>query len=58
MHHGSAADIQVARGHALDAAYNANPRLFCHRRPTPPKMRTIAWINAYGLTVTSVLDLP
>jgi putative transposase len=45
MHDGTAGNIQAARRVTLDAAYTANPRRFCNRRPTPPKMPTIAWIN-------------
>ena len=29
----------------LTAAYEADPRRFCNRRPGPPKMPTVAWIN-------------
>ncbi len=29
----------------LDAAYTANPARFRHRRPSPPKLPTVAWIN-------------
>ena len=29
----------------LDAAYAANPTRFGHRRPQPPKLPTVAWIN-------------
>ncbi len=45
MHYGTAPDVQTARAAVLDAAYAANPRRFCNRKPTPPKMPTVAWIN-------------
>jgi putative transposase len=50
MHSGTATDIQAARNATLNAAYTANPRRFCNRRPTPPKMPTIAWINNPTIT--------
>ena len=33
------------RAVTLDAAYAANPARFGHRRTTPPKLPTVAWIN-------------
>ncbi len=42
---GTAKDVQTARAATLTAAYTANPRRFCNRRPTPPRMPTVAWIN-------------
>ncbi len=50
MHYGTAGDVQAARAETLDAAYATNPRRFCNRRPTPPKMPTIAWINKPTIT--------
>ena len=50
MHFGTATDIQAARADSLDIAYAANPRRFCNRRPSPPKMPTIAWINKPTIT--------
>lgn len=50
MHFGTAHDVQDARTHILAVAYAANPRRFCNRRPTPPKMPTIAWINKPTIT--------
>jgi putative transposase len=50
MHYGTADDVQDARTRVLAAAYAANPRRFCNRRPTPPKMPTIAWINKPTIT--------
>jgi putative transposase len=50
MHFGTAADVQAARTQTLSAAYLANPRRFCNRRPAPPKMPTIAWINKPTIT--------
>ena len=37
-------EIRAQRAAALDAAYATNPTRFT-RRPTPPKLPTIAWIN-------------
>jgi hypothetical protein len=45
VHYGTAAQIREQRAVVLDAAYNANPTRFGHRRPEPPKLPTIAWIN-------------
>jgi putative transposase len=45
VHYGTATEIQAQRAATLDAAYAANPARFRHRRPTPPKLPTIAWIN-------------
>jgi putative transposase len=50
MHFGTAHDVQDARTHILAVAYAANPHRFCNRRPTPPKMPTIAWINKPTIT--------
>lgn len=45
VHYGTAPEIRARRAATLDAAYAANPRRFCGRRPTPPKLPTVAWIN-------------
>jgi len=45
VHHGTATEIRAQRVVTLDAAYTANPARFRHRRPTPPKLPTAAWIN-------------
>ena len=45
VHYGTAPAIRVLRAATLDAAYAANPARFRHRRPTPPKLPTVAWIN-------------
>jgi putative transposase len=50
VHHGTAPAIQIARAKTLAAAYAANPHRFCGRRPTPPKMPTMAWINRPTIT--------
>jgi putative transposase len=50
MHFGTADDVQDARTQVLAIAYAANPRRFCNRRPTPPRMPTIAWINKPTIT--------
>jgi putative transposase len=50
MHFGTANDVQAARTQTLHAAYAANPRRFCNRRPAPPRMPTIAWINKPTIT--------
>jgi putative transposase len=46
VHYGTAPEIRAQRARTLDAAYTANPARFRHRRrPTPPKLPTVAWIN-------------
>jgi putative transposase len=45
VHHGTAPEIRAQRKVTLDAAYAANPARFRHRRPEPPKLPTVAWIN-------------
>jgi len=45
VHYGTATEIRAKRAETLDAAYAANPARFRHRRPTPPKLPTVAWIN-------------
>ena len=45
VHYGTADEIRAQRAVTLDAAYAANPARFGHRRPTPPKLPTVAWIN-------------
>ncbi len=50
MHHGTADTVQAARAATLTAAYAADPTRFCNRRPAPPKMPTVAWINKPTIT--------
>ena len=45
VHFGTATEVRAQRQETLDAAYAANPARFRHRRPEPPKLPTIAWIN-------------
>jgi putative transposase len=45
VHHGTATEIRAQRAATLQAAYAANPARFGHRRPSPPKLPTVAWIN-------------
>ena len=45
VHYGTATEIRAQRARTLDAAYAANPDRFRRRRPTPPKLPTVAWIN-------------
>ena len=45
VHYGTAGEIRAQRAITLDAAYAANPARFRHRRPRPPKLPTVAWIN-------------
>jgi putative transposase len=45
VHYGTATEVRARRTETLDAAFAANPRRFCGRRPTPPKLPTVAWIN-------------
>jgi len=45
VHYGTATEVRAQRSETLDAAYAANPDRFRHRRPQPPKLPTVAWIN-------------
>jgi putative transposase len=45
VHYGTAAEVRAQRGETLGAAYALNPARFRHRKPEPPKLPTIAWIN-------------
>ena len=45
VHYGTAAEVRAQRVATLDAAYAANPQRFCGRRPAPPELPTVAWIN-------------
>jgi len=45
VHYGTAGEIRAQRAVTLNAAYAANPARFGHRRPQPPKLPTVAWIN-------------
>jgi len=45
VHYGTATAIREQRAATLDAAYASNPARFRHRRPEPPKLPTVAWIN-------------
>ena len=45
VHYGTVSEIDAVRAATLDAAYTANPARFRHRRPTPPRLPTAAWIN-------------
>jgi putative transposase len=46
VHYGTAGEVRRQRAATLDAAYAANPTRFRHRRPAPPALPTVAWINA------------
>lgn len=45
VHHGTAEQIRQARAEVLNAAFAANPVRFRHRRPEPPQLPQVAWIN-------------
>jgi putative transposase len=45
VHYGTATEVRAQRRITLDGAYAANPARFRHRRPAPPKLPTVAWIN-------------
>ena len=45
VHYGTAKDVRTKRAGTLATAYAANPARFRHRRPEPPKLPTVAWIN-------------
>ena len=45
VHYSTVREVRAQRAATLDAAYAANPARFRHRRPKPPKLPTVAWIN-------------
>lgn len=45
VHYGTATEVRAQRAVTLDSAYATNPARFRHRRPSPPKLPTVAWIN-------------
>ncbi len=45
VHYGTVRQVRAMRQRTLDAAYAAHPERFGHRRPDPPKLPTVAWIN-------------
>jgi putative transposase len=45
VHYGPAETVRAHRGVVLDAAYRAHPERFVHKRPEPPALPTVAWIN-------------
>jgi len=45
VHYGTATEIRAQRAVTLDAAYAANPDRFRRRRPVPPALPAVAWIN-------------
>ena len=44
-HFNNLRDNLEIRAQRAGTAYTATPARFRHRRPTPPKLPTIAWIN-------------
>jgi putative transposase len=45
LHFGHAAAINLTRQSALDRAFLAHPERFRQRRPQPPALPAVAWIN-------------
>jgi putative transposase len=45
VHHGTAGQIRQARAAVLQAAFEANPVRFGNRKPEPPSLPSVAWIN-------------
>jgi putative transposase len=45
VHYGTAAEVRAQRAETLEVAYAENPARFRHRKPEPPSLPTIAWIN-------------
>jgi putative transposase len=52
VHYGTVEEVRSHRAKTLDAAYAANPTRFRGRRPVPPKLSTVAWINDPSEEVT------
>jgi putative transposase len=53
VHYGTAAEVRAQRAQVLAEAYAANPLRFRHRRPQPPGLPTVAWINEPGEEVVA-----
>ena len=45
VHFGTASKVRAQRQQTLNAAYAAHPKRFGNRRPQPPKLPNVAWIN-------------
>jgi len=45
VHFGTATEVRAQRVETLDVAYATNPARFRHRKPQPPELPTVAWIN-------------
>jgi hypothetical protein len=45
VHYATAAAVRAQRSETLGAAYSENPARFRYRRPQPPELPTVAWIN-------------
>jgi putative transposase len=45
VHYGRAAQITVARGAVLDAAFAGHPERFVGKPPQPPRLPEVVWIN-------------
>lgn len=45
VHYGTATDVRAQRAETLEAAFTANPARFRYRKPEPPELPAIAWIN-------------
>jgi hypothetical protein len=45
VHFGTATEVRAHRAETLGAAYATNPARFHHRKPQPPELPTVAWIN-------------
>jgi putative transposase len=45
VHYGRAETITAARGHVLNAAYQARPERFVRKPPLPPSLADTVWIN-------------
>jgi putative transposase len=45
VHYGRAAQLTLARGAVLDAAFAAHPERFVRKPPQPPRLPEVVWIN-------------
>jgi putative transposase len=45
VHFGTATEVRAQRQQTLNAAHAAHPERFGNRRPQPPKLPALAWIN-------------
>ena len=58
VHYGGALAIIEARAQTLNAAFEANPRRFKGRPPTPKRLPSAVWINPPASASTDPQESP